>query len=134
MASRASSGLLVLSGVVVGSLFEQVHDVVVEAALGVAAGGVEEGSLGFGEIAVQQLDEEADGSWYAQVLLRDNNTYQLEYRDGVAAEHYQTRTVSQEKVLAAMLGWAAGRRDWRDALMWNNIGLQFETGAAPPLG
>lgn len=54
MASRASSGLLVLSGVVVGSLFEQVHDVVVEAALGVAAGGVEEGSLGFGEIAVQQ--------------------------------------------------------------------------------
>lgn len=134
MASRASSGLLVLSGVVVGSLFEQVHDVVVEAALGVAAGGVEEGSLGFGEIAVQQLDEEADGSWYAQVLLRDDNTYQLEYRDGVAAEHYQTRTVSQEKVLAAMLGWAAGRRDWRVALMWNNIGLQFETGAAPPLG
>ncbi|MGW3718413.1 hypothetical protein ACWD8L_14965 [Streptomyces sp. NPDC005133] len=118
----------------VGSLFEQVHDVVVEAALGVAAGGVEEGSLGFGEIAVQQLDEEADGSWYAQVLLRDDNTYQLEYRDGVAAEHYQTRTVSQEKVLAAMLGWAAGRRDWRVALMWNNIGLQFETGAAPPLG
>lgn len=36
--SRASAGLLVLSGVVVGGLFEQVHGVVVEAALGVAHG------------------------------------------------------------------------------------------------
>ncbi|MGY4931982.1 hypothetical protein ACWD7T_12835 [Streptomyces sp. 900116325] len=89
---------------------------------------------GNAHLVLERLDEEADGSWYAQVLLRDDNTYQLEYRDGVAAEHYQTRTVSQEKVLAAMLGWAAGRRDWRDALMWNNICVQLETGAAPPLG
>ncbi|WP_392672276.1 hypothetical protein [Streptomyces sp. LN785] len=56
------------------------------------------------------------------MLLCDDNTYQLEFRDGVAAEHYQTRTISQEKVLAALLGWAAGRTDWRSDFMWNNIG------------
>jgi hypothetical protein len=39
---------------VVGGLFEQVHGAVVEAAFGVAARGVEEGSLSFGKIAVQQ--------------------------------------------------------------------------------
>ncbi|MGW7041413.1 hypothetical protein ACWGDT_01550 [Streptomyces avermitilis] len=50
--SRASDGPLVLSGVGVGGLFEQVHGVVVEvveAAFGVAAWGVEEGALSFGE-------------------------------------------------------------------------------------
>jgi hypothetical protein len=52
--SRASDAPLVLSGVGVGGLFEQVHGVVVEAALVVPAWGVEEGSLGFGKVAVQQ--------------------------------------------------------------------------------
>ncbi|MER5912684.1 hypothetical protein ABT124_19865, partial [Streptomyces sp. NPDC001982] len=55
----------------------------------------------------------------------DDNTYQLEFRDGVAAEHYQTRTISQEKVLTAMLGWAVGKADWKDGFMWNSIGSQF---------
>ncbi|MEE1939777.1 hypothetical protein V1L54_10225 [Streptomyces sp. TRM 70361] len=71
-------------------------------------------------------DEDREGDWYIQVLLRDNNTYQLEYRSGVAAEHYQTLTVSQEKVLRALLGWAAGNPEWRDGFMWNNISAMFE--------
>ncbi|MGW6236467.1 hypothetical protein [Streptomyces sp. NPDC055094] len=50
-----------------------------------------------------------EGNWYVRVLLSDDNTYQLECRDGVAAEHYHTRTISQKKVLTEMLGWAAGR-------------------------
>jgi hypothetical protein len=50
----------------------------------------------------------------------------LEFRDGTAAEHYQTRTISQEKVIDALSGWAESREGWRDAFMWNNIGDWFE--------
>ena len=66
---------------------------------------------GHAHLVVERAEERMEGSWYVQVLLRDDNTYQLEFRDGVAAEHYQTRTVSQEKVLTAVLGWAAG--NWK---------------------
>ncbi|MBT2408688.1 hypothetical protein J7I97_34665 [Streptomyces sp. ISL-87] len=81
---------------------------------------------GNAHLVLERVKEGMEGSWYVQVLLRDDNTYQLEFRDGAAAEHYQTRTVSQEKVLTAMLGWAAGKADWRVDFMWNNIGSQFE--------
>ncbi|MER5990199.1 hypothetical protein [Streptomyces viridosporus] len=76
---------------------------------------------GNAHLVLERVEEGLEGSWYVQVLLRDDNTYQLEFRDGVAAEHYQTRTVSQEKV-----GWAVGKADWKVDFMWNNIGSQFE--------
>ncbi|WP_320780724.1 hypothetical protein [Streptomyces sp. CRN 30] len=76
-------------------------------------------------MVVERQDEDLAGDWYIQVLLRQNNTYQLEYRDGVAAEHYQTQTISQEKVLRALLGWAAGTSEWRKEFMWNNISSTF---------
>ncbi|MFD6436999.1 hypothetical protein [Streptomyces venezuelae] len=78
---------------------------------------------------VERHEEGIPGDWYIQVLLRENNTYQLEYRDGVAAEHYQTQTVSQEKVLRALLGWAAGTSEWREEFMWNNIASVFTPSA-----
>lgn len=77
-------------------------------------------------MVVERQGDGLAGDWYIQVLFRENNTYQLEYRDGFAAEHYQTQTVSQEKVLRALLGWAAGTSDWREDFMWNNIGSMFE--------
>ncbi|WP_405475037.1 hypothetical protein [Streptomyces sp. NBC_00009] len=80
---------------------------------------------GNAHLVLERVEEDLEGSWYVQVLLRDDNTYQLEFRDGVAAEHYQTRTLSQEKILTAMLGWAAGKPDWKDCFMWNNIGSQL---------
>ncbi|MEV8530196.1 hypothetical protein AB0451_40060 [Streptomyces sp. NPDC052000] len=84
-------------------------------------------NLGRGNaLIVERLDDEVAGDWYVQVWLRDDNTYQLEFRDGTAAEHYQTRTISQEKVIAALNGWAKGRPAWKDAFMWNNIGASFE--------
>ena len=76
-------------------------------------------------VIVERVDDEAAGDWYVQVWLRDDNTYQLEFRDGTAAEHYQTRTVSQEKVIVALSGWANECPDWKDAFMWNNIGASF---------
>ncbi|MFD6426164.1 hypothetical protein [Streptomyces sp. NPDC060198] len=80
---------------------------------------------GNAHLIVERVDEELPGSWYIQVLLRENNAYQLEYRDGVAEQHFQTMTVSQEKVLAALLGWAAAKPNWQDGFMWNNIAEQF---------
>ncbi|MGW6404970.1 hypothetical protein [Streptomyces sp. NPDC055134] len=80
---------------------------------------------GNAHLALERLEEDMEGSWYVQVLLRDDNTYQLEFRDGVAAEHYQTRTISQEKVLTAMLGWVAGKAEWQGGFMWNNMGSQL---------
>ncbi|MFB8176063.1 hypothetical protein ACFC8N_08290 [Streptomyces sp. NPDC055966] len=76
-------------------------------------------------LILDRRDEEREGDWYIQAWFCDNNTYQLEYRDGVPSEHYQTRTVSQEKVLQALLGWMADKPDWREGFMWNNIGHMF---------
>jgi hypothetical protein len=77
-------------------------------------------------MVVERQDADVVGDWYIQVLLRENNTYQLEYRDGVATKHYQTQTVSQEKVLRALLGWATGTSEWREDFMWNDISSMFE--------
>ncbi|MEV7723238.1 hypothetical protein AB0P15_00720 [Streptomyces sp. NPDC087917] len=80
---------------------------------------------GNAHMILERMDAEQPGSWYIQVLLRENNTLQLEYRDGVAALHYQTQTISQEKALGALLGWVGAKPGWRDGFMWNNIAEQF---------
>ncbi|WP_150134420.1 hypothetical protein [Streptomyces hyaluromycini] len=77
---------------------------------------------------LERQDEERDGDWYVQVLFRDDDTYQLEYRDGVPAEHYQTMTASREKACQALQDWAAGKPDWQEGFVWNNLGAMF---AAP---
>lgn len=77
-------------------------------------------------VIVERVTEDEPGDWYVQVLMREDNTFQLEYRDGTAAEHYQTRTVSWEKTVAAVLGWVKGKPDWKDAFMWDNIASCFE--------
>lgn len=71
------------------------------------------------------LECAADADCYAQVWLRPDGTYELEYRDRSPAEHYQTRTLSADKVIAALAGWAAGEIAWRDTLQWNSIGSWF---------
>ncbi|MFJ9563607.1 hypothetical protein ACIRQQ_26650 [Streptomyces fuscichromogenes] len=87
-------------------------------------------NLGQGDhLILERRDEGRAGDWYIQVLFRDDNTYQLEYRDGVPAEHYQTVTASQDKARQTLLDWAAETPDWRDGLVWNNIGAMF--GALP---
>lgn len=67
--SRVSVGPLVLSDVGVGGLFEQVHGVVAEAALGVPAWRVEEGSLGLSKIAVQQAHGHEYGFYYVALVV-----------------------------------------------------------------
>ncbi|MER7931990.1 MULTISPECIES: hypothetical protein [unclassified Streptomyces] len=83
-------------------------------------------NLGQGDhLILERQDEDREGDWYIQVLFRDNNTYQLEYRDGVPAEHYQTLTASQDKARQALLDWAAETPDWQSGFTWNNIGAMF---------
>ena len=79
-------------------------------------------------LILERQDENREGNWYVQVWFRDENTYQLEYRDGVPAEHYQTQTESQEKVLQALLGWVADKPAWREDFTWTSIGHWFAPG------
>ncbi|WP_245194785.1 hypothetical protein [Kitasatospora phosalacinea] len=72
--------------------------------------------------------DEPAGDWYVQVRLRENGVYQLEYRDGVPAEHYRTLTVSPAKVVSALVGWSEGRAAWRAGFDWTNIGHWFADG------
>ncbi|MGH3417072.1 MAG: hypothetical protein ACRDVE_15230 [Actinocrinis sp.] len=83
---------------------------------------------------VDGADVEPGGDRYIQVLMRVGNTYQLEYRDGVHSEHYQTLTVSPDKVMAGFIGWMGGKVEWRESFMWNNIGAMFEAPIAKTLG
>ncbi|MDX6764632.1 hypothetical protein SIN09_35920, partial [Streptomyces sp. F8] len=41
---------------------------------------------GNAHMVVERVEGERPGDWYIQVLLRENNTYQLEYRDGMAEQ------------------------------------------------
>ncbi|MFC8430696.1 hypothetical protein [Streptomyces sp. NPDC057253] len=76
---------------------------------------------------VERQDENRKGDWYIQVWFRDETTYQLEFRNGVPAEHYQTLTTSQEKVGQTLVDWAADKPDWQSGFTWDNIGAMFPT-------
>lgn len=80
-------------------------------------------------LIVERAVEDESGDWYVQVLMREDNTFQLEYRDGTPNEHFQTRTLSREKVVAAVLGWVKEEPGWKDHFMWNNIAACFDDGA-----
>ncbi|MFJ5231169.1 hypothetical protein ACIQBJ_14895 [Kitasatospora sp. NPDC088391] len=82
--------------------------------------------------------DEPAGDWYVQVRLREDGVFEVEYRDGVPAEHYRTLTVSAERATAAVVGWVAGEPAWRERFRWTSIGHWF-TGpgardAAVPVG
>lgn len=55
---------------------------------------------------------------HIHVRFRLDGSYELEYRDRIPEEHFRTRTLSQEKVVAALTGWAAGEIAWRDRFQW----------------
>lgn len=65
---------------------------------------------------------------YAQVRLTLQGVYDVEYRDGSPAEHYQTRTISPARASSVLAAWADARPDWSTAFDWACIGSMF-TGA-----
>lgn len=75
-------------------------------------------------VILEQFGESS--KYYIQVRLKDDGFFQLEYRAGCPAEHYQALTKSQEKVALALFGWSRGEAGWRNDLEWLPIGHLFE--------
>lgn len=74
-----------------------------------------------GYVILEREGESGDNVHYAQVWLRPDGSFQLEYREGSASEHYRTRTVSREKVSAALIGWLVNEPSWREKFDWQSI-------------
>ena len=83
-------------------------------------------SLREGDSLVLERTEEEPGDWYIRVWRRPEGPFQLEYRDGPATEHYQTRTDSVERVVEAFFGWIERELAWKDLFEWIKIGDWFD--------
>lgn len=66
-----------------------------------------------------------DEHCYAQVMLTLQGVYQVEYRDGSPAEHFQTRSLSPQAAGTMLAAWTESREGWQDAFAWENIGAMF---------
>lgn len=88
---------------------------------------VEVGLLAAGQHLSLEWDDKPTGpdAHYVQVMCRPEGDFQVEYRAGSAAEHYQTFTTSRDDVVAALLGWCQGGSAWRAKFEWTCIGDMF---------
>ena len=62
---------------------------------------------------------------YAQVWLRPEGIYQVEYRDGAPSRHRRALTVSSEKAAGFLTGWCTRAPDFATGLQWEDIGAWF---------
>ncbi|MFK0212630.1 hypothetical protein [Streptomyces sp. NPDC090298] len=67
-------------------------------------------------LLLQRLADHDEGDWYLQVLLEEDDTYEVVHQAGAAAEREETRSASQAAVRDAVLRWAAEQPTWRNAL------------------
>ena len=83
-------------------------------------------------LILQRLTDRFEGDEYIQVLLREDETYEVEHHSGTL-ERCQARTASQVKVREVLLDWAADRSGWQTALQWTDIGhpAQAPAGVVP---
>ncbi|WP_143047247.1 hypothetical protein [Amycolatopsis xylanica] len=80
-------------------------------------------------LIVQYDDDPPSGDpnvHYSQVRRRPEGDYQLEYRAGGPAEHYQTFTANSDDVVTAFVAWSRGETSWRNAHEWKSIGDWFD--------
>ncbi|MGW8764062.1 hypothetical protein ACWGN5_16315 [Streptomyces sp. NPDC055815] len=71
---------------------------------------------------LQRMTDQDEGDWYIQVLLDEDDTYEVVHLAGTAAEREGTRSASQAAVRDAVLRWAAEQPSWRTALEWPTPG------------
>ncbi|MEU2072618.1 hypothetical protein [Streptomyces sp. NPDC013489] len=64
-------------------------------------------------LLLQRLTDHDEGDWYLQVLLDEDDTYEVVHQAGTAAERHRTRSESQAEVRDAVLRWAADQPHWR---------------------
>lgn len=62
---------------------------------------------------------------YIQVWHRPDGLYQLEHRAGSPLEHFQTMTVSADKVHTAFVAWQNDDDGWADSFTWKTISELF---------
>jgi len=75
-------------------------------------------------VIVERVDREPAGQHFMQVYLNDDFSYQVEYSEGSADQHFQAHVARQpeiigvEPVARVVSDWAFDRPGWRDALPW----------------
>ncbi|MER7824528.1 hypothetical protein ABTX85_18410 [Streptomyces sp. NPDC096097] len=67
-------------------------------------------------LLLQRLTDHDEGDRYIQVLLDEDDTYEVEHQAGTAAERDRTRLPSLAAVRDAVLRWAADQPSRRTAL------------------
>lgn len=80
---------------------------------------VEAAVLNMARDSVVVLSETDDT--YIQVWQRPDGLYQLEHRAGSPLEHFQTLTVSADKVHTAFTAWQRDDAGWADQFTWKSI-------------
>jgi hypothetical protein len=78
-----------------------------------------------GHVIIENEGETGPDVHYIQVQFRSNGIYALEYRAGRADKHFQTLTISRDKVAEALSGWLAKDNSWQDSFEWKSIGDWF---------
>ncbi|WP_306326746.1 hypothetical protein [Streptomyces venezuelae] len=73
-------------------------------------------------LLLQRLTDQYESDWYIQVLLDEDDTYEVVHQAGTAADREVTRSASQAAVRDAVLRWAAEQPTWRTALEWPKRG------------
>ncbi|MFJ8645724.1 hypothetical protein ACIRNI_06335 [Streptomyces sp. NPDC093546] len=81
-------------------------------------------NLTWRHVIVERLDREPADQHYIQVYLNDDLSYQVEYREGGPAHHFQAHVPRLHEVFAVepvaevVSDWARGGTAWRTALPW----------------
>lgn len=86
---------------------------------------VEAAILSMARESVVVLSDKEDDNTYIQVWQRPDGLYQLEHRAGSPLEHFQTMTVSAEKVHTAFTGWLRGDENWASPFTWKSMSELF---------
>ncbi|MCC8249713.1 hypothetical protein [Saccharothrix luteola] len=88
-------------------------------------GRIEAAVLALARDSVLVLSAERDDV-YIQVWQRPDGIFQLEHRAGSPSEHYQTLTVSAEKVYTAFDAWRRAADGWESPFTWRLIDTEVE--------
>ena len=86
---------------------------------------VEVAVLNMARESVVVLSETDADNTYIQAWQRPDGLYQLEHRAGSPVEHFQTMTVSAEKVHTAFTAWLRRDEGWADPFTWKELSELF---------
>ncbi|MFD8643689.1 hypothetical protein ACFV14_25730 [Streptomyces zaomyceticus] len=76
----------------------------------------------------ERLTDHFPSDAYIQVVLREDETYEVEHRVGTS-NRCHARTASRAKVREVLLDWAADRKGWQTALPWTDTDLPAQAPA-----